>query len=173
MRNLEKLVPSEIKSPTFPPEDEQTQHEVFNVSGPESESLYLGFRFPGTSTKDAKMVKLIDYILANSTAGLIDLNLNQKQKVLDASSFAYGLNDYTVHILSGEPREGQSLEEVSALLLDQIDLIRKGEFDENLLEAIFNDMEKDQMRGYERNWSRCKCICRCVYFRKRVGRLCQ
>ena len=44
-------------------------------------------------------------ILANSTAGLIDLNLVQKQKVLFANSLIDEMNDYNVHILEGNPKK--------------------------------------------------------------------
>lgn len=38
------------------------------------------------------------------------------------------LKDYSVHILSANPREGQSMEEVRDLLLEQIEKVKKGEF---------------------------------------------
>ncbi len=57
-------------------------------------------------------LKLIDMILANSTAGLIDLNLVQKQKVLFANSLVDEMNDFYVHVLEGTPKENQSLENI-------------------------------------------------------------
>ena len=45
--------------------------------------MSLAWRFNGTKSGDALMLKLIDGILSNGKAGLIDLNLLQEQKVLD------------------------------------------------------------------------------------------
>jgi len=55
---------------------------INEVFGPDKESVTIGYRFDAKNKKDLMKLKLIDMILANSTAGLIDLNLVQKQKVL-------------------------------------------------------------------------------------------
>jgi len=97
---------------------------------------------------------MVDMILSNAKAGLIDLNLNQQQRVLNAGCSPMQLKDYSVHIFRGQPREGQSLEEVRDLLLEQINLVKQGKFDDNLLKAIYNDFEISQLRQYENNESR-------------------
>lgn len=124
------------------------------VIGPDAENINIGFRFGGTSSDDIHYVKMIDMLLNNSTAGLIDLNLSQKQKVLRAGSYVNELNDYTIHTFYGNPREGQSLEEVRDLILEQLEKVKRGEFDEWLMEAVVNDFKKSKMRSLESNWSR-------------------
>jgi predicted Zn-dependent peptidase len=124
------------------------------VIGPDAENINIGFRFGGTSSDDIHYVKMIDMLLNNSTAGLIDLNLSQKQKVLRAGSYVNELNDYSIHTFYGNPREGQSLEEVRDLILGEIEKVKKGEFDEWLMDAVVNDFKKSKMRSLESNWSR-------------------
>lgn len=124
------------------------------VLGPSAESIMVGFRFPGVNTEDALKMELVSMILANSQAGLIDLNLNQKQKVLGAYSYSLPLKDYSMHILAAGPKEGQDLDEVKELLLSQIELIKKGEFSDELIEAIVNDYKVSQLKEYESNRSR-------------------
>ena len=142
--------------PKFIPPVESPINEpvVKEVIGPDAETVAFGFRFAGVGTKEADMVTLIDKILYNSKAGLIDLNLNQSQKVLDASSFNYGMKDYSIHIFSGDAKQGQSLEEVKNLLLSQIELVKKGEFPDWLLPAIINDLKVQQIKNLENNNSR-------------------
>jgi len=135
-------------------EDPITQVREANVLGPESESVTLAFRFGGTSAKEQPMITMIDYILANSSAGLIDLNLVQAQKILSGYCYVDNLNDYALHQFYGEPREGQSLEEVKDLLLSQIDLIKAGEFEDWLPTAVVNDLKKSEMRQMESNGAR-------------------
>ena len=67
-------------------------------------------------------------VLSNSQAGLVDLNLNQQQKVLNASCFPYTLKDYSTHILYGTPKQGQSLDEVKDLLLAEVEKVKNGHF---------------------------------------------
>ena len=90
------------------------------------EYALLAFRTAGRNHRDAEALRLLDMILDNATAGLINLNLNQGQKVREAGSYPYLDNDYGAQYLWGIPKDGQSLEEVEGLLLEQIELIRKG-----------------------------------------------
>src|SRR5690606_10053484 len=111
----------------------------------DAESVTLGFRLPGVDEKASLVLEMISSILSNGNAGFIDLNLNQKQKVLSAYSYALRFNDYSVLMLSGKPREGQSLDEVKSLLLAQIELIKEGKFEDWLLSAIINDYKISKM----------------------------
>ncbi|MCB2221480.1 MAG: insulinase family protein [Bacteroidetes bacterium] len=138
----------------LPLEEPITEPIVREVIGPDAESMSMAFRFDGAYSQDDHFVTLIDMILSNNQAGLIDLDLNQKQKVLRARSYSYFMNDYGMHVLSGQPREGQSLEEVKDLLLGEIEKIKQGEFDDWLIEAVVNDMRLSQIRWQESNFGK-------------------
>jgi predicted Zn-dependent peptidase len=127
---------------------------VKKAIGPEEESVTIAFRFPGATTRDAMLMSMVDMILSNSQAGLIDLNLNQAQKILEGYSYAMKLKDYSVHILGGQPREGQSMEQVQRLLLAQLDSIKKGKFEDWLLEAIVNNLNIERQQSFESNGAR-------------------
>lgn len=127
---------------------------VVEVFGPDAEFLQMGYRFEGTSSDEYIMVQLADMILNNSKAGLIDLNLKQKQTVLDAGSYVRNMNDYSTHTIYGNAKQGQSLEEVRDLILEQIELLKKGEFEDWLLDAVITDFKKSQMSRYESNRAR-------------------
>ena len=127
---------------------------VKNVYGPEAERLYLGFRFDGANTKDATMLTMVDMVLSNSSAGLIDLNLNQEQRLIDGGCFPYVLKDYSTHIFYGNPKEDQTLEEVKDLLLSQLEEIKNGNFDDFLVDAIISDLKLNQIKKLESNRSR-------------------
>ena len=148
------LQPKEI--PLFTPAVEEaiTEPSILKVKGPESEEVVIGFRFGGVNSSNADYLSLIDKIIYNQTAGLIDLNLNQQQKVLDGGSMLIMMKDYSAHILSGKPREGQNLEEVKELLLDQLELLKAGKFPDWLLEAAINDLKIEELKLYESNKGR-------------------
>jgi zinc protease len=124
------------------------------VYGPDAEWMYLAYRFPGKNTEEYRLLKLCDMLLANSKAGLIDLNLKQKQKALDPTSFVYEYNDYNLHVLNAKPREGQTLDQVRDLLLEQLELLKKGEFEDWLIPAVINDLKKSKIEQYENNYAR-------------------
>jgi predicted Zn-dependent peptidase len=127
---------------------------VKEVVGPNPENVMLGFRFPGATTKDARLLNLVGNMLTNGQAGLIDLDLVKKQKLLGAYAFPYVLKDYSVLLLQGKPTEGQSLDEVKNLLLQEIDKLRKGEFSDDLIQSIVNNEKKSIIQKDEKYSSR-------------------
>lgn len=124
---------------------------IKDVFGPGPEYVTIGYRFAGYASSDKYKADLVDYILSNSRAGLIDLNLVKAQKVLRASSSSSNMIDYSIFGLSGSPREGQSIEEVRDLLLGEVEKIKKGEFDDWLIQASINDLKLRRMRSEETN----------------------
>jgi predicted Zn-dependent peptidase len=124
------------------------------VYGPEAERLYIGFRFDGANTEDAKMLTMVDMVLSNSAAGLIDLNLNQAQELIGGGCFPYVLEDYSMHGFYGSPKQGQTLEEVKDLLLGQIEDVKAGNFPDWLVGAIISDLKLNQIKKLESNSGR-------------------
>jgi predicted Zn-dependent peptidase len=131
-----------------------TAIKKINLTGPEAEFMNIGYRLPGYGNADIPALEMIDYMLSNSTAGLIDLNLVKQQRVLEAYSSLNLMTDYGVELLGGSPKEGQKLEDIEKMLLSQIDLIKAGKFDQSLVTAVVNDMEIQQMRQFESNRGR-------------------
>ena len=144
-----KLVPYDV-----PVEKPITSPLIREVFGPDAENLRIGFRLKGYQSQDADLLSILNMILNNRSAGLIDLNLVQAQKVLSASCFPYIKQDYSSHIFSGSPKSGQSLEEVGKLILEQIELVKRGEFPDWMVSAIINDLKMRELRSFESNSSR-------------------
>lgn len=144
----------EIPSFTFEKETPITQPIVKEVVGPDAESVYMAFRFDGASSKDADMINLLAMILSNGQAGLLDLNLNQAQKVLNSYAYAAIDKDYSALVFYGKPKEGQKLEDLKDLFLSQLELVKNGNFPDWLLPAIINDFKFQEMQQYEKNSNR-------------------
>lgn len=144
-----KLENKEVVHPELPKEEPLAEIVTRDVLGPTSESVFVAFRTGGIGTEEEIMVTLVDMILANSQAGLFDLNLNQQQKVQRASSFPMFQNDYGMHILDGYPKDGQTLDEVKDLMLAELDKVKKGEFEDWMIDAVVNDMKLSQLQQFE------------------------
>ena len=139
----------EVKHPERPTEVPLTEVIKKEVTGPESARINIAFRSKGIGTEEEKYLTLVDMILSNSEAGLIDLNLNQQQKVQRAGCSPTFLNDYGMHSFYGVPKSGQSLDEVKDLILGQIEKVKKGEFDDWLIDAVINDLKLQKIKQYE------------------------
>ena len=124
------------------------------VWGLESEYVTLGWQGPHIASAEDALFTVMGEVLSNGKAGIMDLDLNQQQKVLQAGAFAYTLADRSTLILQGNPKQGQTLEQVKDLMLQSLDKIRKGDFDQELLKAIVNNYKFNMMRRLENNRGR-------------------
>lgn len=133
---------------------ELTKVQEKEVFGPTNEHVIIGYRFDGDGTKESLTARAIDMLLTNGAAGLIELNLKQKQKVLSVNTYVNVLKDYSIFKLYAEPKQGQTLEEVRDLLLSQVELIKKGEFDEEMLKANIANLKLHRLQSVENNRAR-------------------
>ncbi len=142
--------------PPFKYEPQPELKEVIRkeVFGQEAAYVQMAWKGGGANSPDADYLSLIYRLLYNGRAGLIDLDLLQKQQVLEARASMTGMEDYSTFQLYGKPREGQSLEEVEQLLLAELEKIKKGQFDEWLIKACIKDLKLSEIRANESNSAR-------------------
>jgi len=145
---MEARTVPEIEHPVEEPIVHQLQYDVF---GPNPEFVQFAFRTAGNKSEDKYLLQMLAEVLYNGEAGLIDINLNQKQEVLNSYAYATTMNDYGMLYFYGEPREHQPLEVVQDLLLKQLENVKSGNWDEGLLEAIVNRMKLNRIRMSESN----------------------
>lgn len=145
----------DIKYLEYEPEQAITSPVQKDIYGLDAEFVMLGWRVPGA--KDYLRSEVGDFvsdIIYNGKAGLGDINLIQAQKVNGFYGFNYARPDYGEFILVGYPREGQTLEQVKDLMLEQVAKLRSGDFDEDLIQATINNYKLSNMRMIESNEDR-------------------
>jgi predicted Zn-dependent peptidase len=124
---------------------------VKEVFGPSAESVRLFFRSNGVNTREALLTNLVTKILSNGKAGLMDLNLNKQQKLQSSGVGLTQVKDYGVVEVFAAPKQGQSLDEAKLLVLEQIDILKKGQFDETLIQAIAANAKLNVQQNLEEN----------------------
>ena len=124
------------------------------VLGNDPESVWIGWRVPGSRYYESDIVQLINSIMNNGKAGLIDLNVNQRQRTLAASSGHRNMVDHGMFFLTARPRQGQTLTEAKDILFEQMELLRNGEFEDWLLEASINNFRLQHAQRLESNRAR-------------------
>ncbi len=124
---------------------------VKEVYGLESPSVTLSWRFPGINDVNNDKLQILSQVVYNGQAGLLDLNVNQQQKVLGSYGGSYGLADYSIFMLQGRPKQGQTLEQIEEILLAEIENVKQGNFDEKLLKAIVNNYKLELIKAAESN----------------------
>ncbi len=149
-----QLEAKDIPKYEFDPQPEIKEVIREKVYGQEAEYLQLSWRFEGANSNDAAYYHLLKGVLFNTKAGLIDLNLINKQELLDAYAYFSEHEDYSLFMMYGKPREGQSLEEIERLLLAQVELLKEGKFPDWMLDAVIRDYKYRDMKSLESNKAR-------------------
>lgn len=144
----------DVEQPKFKAMTEFTQPSDTTVLGKEAANVWLGWRFGRGATLQSDTLGVISNLLYNGTAGLIDLNLNQSMKVLGAWAGDESMMDGSAFIMGGTPNEGQKLTEVRDLLLGEVEKLKRGEFSEELLKAVINNMKLGFYTQIESNKNR-------------------
>ena len=120
------------------------------VKSPTTPRLQLAWRTDSYGTKEAMLADITANILSNrGEAGLLDLNINQTQKMLWAQAYSLGLKQYGYFSLVAVPKENQTLSEAKEMMLEQIELLKKGDFPDWMLPAIINDFKLQRLKGLE------------------------
>lgn len=152
------MVPKPLSLYNPAPEKPLTKIQKVEVYGPSAEVLEVYYRGFAENSKESLMLSLIRSILTNGKAGLFDINLNKQQKVLRANATYQQMKDYGVFNLSAQPKQGQSLDDVAKLLLEQIQLLKEGKFDEELLKAIVANRKLSFLQAFDSNGNRAESL---------------
>ena len=124
------------------------------VKGLESEMIVMGWRIPAAAHPDMLKLQVLGEVLENGKCGIIDRNISQRQRMLYGGTGFYGMSDGGALLAIGQPLEGQSLDDLRGLFLEQMDSLRAGNFADDLIPAVVTNMKLRQQRGLENNTSR-------------------
>lgn len=128
---LEKITSKTVKSPTVP-------------------RVQIAWRTDHYGTKEAVYADVIANILSNrGEAGLLDLNINQQQKMLFAQGFSVAFKNYGYISVVAVPKETQTLDEGIEMILEQIEVIKSGNFPDWMIPAIINDFKIQRLKTWE------------------------
>ena len=143
-----------ITPPSYPEQPTLTSPKDTTVLGQETEHVRIAWRLKGASSMQNDTISMVDMLLSNGKVGLMDVDLDQKMAVMGVGTGIWDLKDYSMFVLEGVPNEGQTLDEVKALLLAEVEKLKKGEWDEKLIHSIVANERLAQLTAYDSNDSR-------------------
>jgi predicted Zn-dependent peptidase len=118
------------------------------------EEIRLIWRTVPREHDDADPLMLADMMLDNSSTGLLDTRLEQRQLVRNAGAYPNLRIQGGTETVWGRPRVGQRLGEVEALLREQVQALRDGEFAQSDLDDLIANFEVGELRKLESNGAR-------------------
>ena len=141
-----------LKKLEFPEEKPLTEPVKVVLEGQEAPLIYMAWRLPAAKSEEMPVLTVLENILNNGKTGLIDVNINQAQKVLGgAGAVVQNFTDHSCFLITARPKQGQTLTEVQDLLLEQVELLKKGEFDESMIASVVNNYKRYRMEDMQDN----------------------
>lgn len=132
-----------IDVPQYAPQPTLTAPVDTTVVGQETAFVVLGWKAPAGNSLACDTLDVISEVLSNGRAGLFDLDVNQQMLAHGIGAGLSEMNDYSMFVTQGVPKEGQSLQEVRQLIIDEIGKLKRGEFSDDLLPSVVNNMKRD------------------------------
>lgn len=144
------LKPVELPEEIRVKEEPLTSVQKKVVLSPSNPRLHVAWRTPSYGERGYYILDLISSLLSNQgEAGLLDLDINSKQKALYAGSYTLGFLDYGLISLLIVPKETQTLQEAKKLLFEAIEKIKTGNYPDWMLSAILNDFKFQRLKSLE------------------------
>ncbi|MDR2879298.1 MAG: insulinase family protein, partial [Fusobacteriales bacterium] len=129
-----------------------TKTAVDTVEGRQTDFVAVAYRFDGEiNQSESVKLGLLAEMIQNDKAGLIDLNVLQKQKVLSLEKVILSGRDYTTFMLVGIPKAGQSLEDVKDIILEEINNLKTGNYNDDLIQSVKNNVELGREQAKDNN----------------------
>ncbi len=128
--------------------------ETYEVKYEAEQKVEVAWLTVPHSHPDADALAVMDMIVDNSAAGLLNLRLNQAQKVKASGSHPSLRNDAGSWHAWAVTKKGQTPEEAEALLLSTLDALKTGDFSEEDVAAVITHFELEEKGRLESNEAR-------------------
>ncbi len=144
----------DFNRPGLPKEKPFTTPQKVEILGPEAEYISLAWRTPEAANEDANALHVLDYVMSNGSTGILDLNVNLPQRVLNAGGYVMDMADAGAYVMIAMPKAGQTLDEAKDILLEQVAKLRNGDFSEDFIKAVTANLKLEQQKALTSNSSR-------------------
>ena len=144
-----KALPEDPRATPTPLQGEQRVEIVHN----DVDTVYVAWLTVPFAHEDHAALVVMDMLLANGKTGLLD-KLEIDQKTRSTSSYPSRQPRAGSQVIYGVPREGQTVEEVEALLLGAVSQLKSGDFTQADIDAVVTDFRVSEEQQLESNGAR-------------------
>lgn len=143
-----------LTRPALPTEGAFTEPVSVEVLGLEAENVNLAWRLPAAAHEDMIALEVLDNVMNNGNTGIIDMNISLPQLTLTSGAYVMEMADGSAYVMYGMPKEGQTLDDVREILIEQIRKLRAGDFPDELVPAVINNLKRNRQFSLFNNSSR-------------------
>jgi predicted Zn-dependent peptidase len=131
---------------------------AIDVPVPSNEGVILGWPLVSATHADRIVIEVMDRLLLDGTAGILQRDLMLPQKVARAGSNPSFLREAGYFELYADALVGQPHAELEQLLLETLAKLKRGEFTDDDLATAILSADIEQQRGIETNAGRASAI---------------
>jgi predicted Zn-dependent peptidase len=153
-KTLGRLKPRPLASPEAGDLTRISARVQSDVVAEGEQMVQLAWQTVPVTHADEPAVTVMDWLLDNSTSGLLNIELELSQKVPDAGSSASFEREAGWFTVRATLREGQTHAEVEKLLLGVVEKLRRGEFTQADVDAIVLNQDSAEKYKLENNYFR-------------------
>ena len=144
----------QLSRPEFEAQKTITSPRDTTVIGLDAENIMMGWRFKGANQLQNDTLDIVNRMLSNGKAGLLDININQPMKAMETGTYLADLHDYSMLLIEGVPLQNQKLDDLKALILAETTKLGRGEFSDDLLPAVLANKKLQFYKSLDSNQKR-------------------
>ena len=144
----------QLTRPEFEAQKTITSPRDTTVVGLDAENIMMGWRFKGANQLQNDTLDIVNRMLSNGKAGLLDININQPMKAMETGTYLDELHDYSMLLIEGVPLQNQKLDDLKALILAETTKLGRGEFSDDLLPAVLANKKLQYYKSLDSNQKR-------------------
>lgn len=144
----------QLTRPEFEVQKPITSPRDTTVIGLDAENLMMAWRFKGANQLQNDTLDIVNRMLSNGKAGLLDININQPMKAMETGTYLADLHDYSMLLIEGVPLQNQKLDDLKALILAETTKLGRGEFSDDLLPAVLANKKLQFYKSLDSNQKR-------------------
>lgn len=144
----------QLSRPEFEAQKTITSPRDTTVIGLDAENIMMAWRFKGANQLQNDTLDIVNRMLSNGKAGLLDININQPMKAMETGTYLADLHDYSMLLIEGVPLQNQKLDDLKALILAETTKLGRGEFSDDLLPAVLANKKLQYYKSLDSNQKR-------------------
>ena len=144
----------QLSRPEFEVQKPITSPRDTTVIGLDAENIMMAWRFKGANQLQNDTLDIVNRMLSNGKAGLLDININQPMKAMETGTYLADLHDYSMLLIEGVPLQNQKLDDLKDLILGETTKLGRGEFSDDLLPAVLANKKLQFYKSLDSNQKR-------------------
>ncbi len=159
-QGMGQIPPSAVPELSATSVDAPAERVLVETTHRGQEAVRIGWLTVPAGHPDEAALDVASLLLSNGSTGLLDVALNQAERVRRADAWAGFRREAGSFVITASSREGQQVDDLEPLLLEQVARLKAGDFDAAQIDALIRNEDVARKRKLHTNRGRADAIAR-------------